>query len=937
MLSIGKLVAGAEDYYLRNVAAGLEEYYTGAGEAPGRWVGAACSKLSLSGEVESDSLKALLAGRSPSDLLPLLAPLRVGRVAGFDLTFSAPKSVSILYGLGAPGLSEAVRRSHDEAVLDGLRYLERHSAFVRRGHDGLERLKASGFVAAAFRHRTSRVGDPQLHTHVVVANVLEGSDGRWSSLFGSRLYHHGRTAGFVYQASLRAGLHQRLGVSFEPIRNGVAEVRGVPAQLLREFSTRRVQILAHLETKGQSSAAAAELATLATRCKKSTPSGNLDQSVAGLREHWSEKARWLGVEPRQLEAMVVGRERRLEPDLSRSAEIFLRLLGAEGLTARVSTFERRDVVRAIAESFPQGLRLERMEALSDQFLGLSEVVSLGPVGRGGEGLLTTREILSIERWLLRQASELAATGRGVVHEETVGEVLAGRAAISEEQRTMVRRLLTGGSGVDVVVGKAGSGKTFALDAARAAWEKQGYLVHGTALSARAAAELQEGAGVRSDTLARVFLGIDRGEAFFGPRDVVLLDEAGMVGTRAMARLIGEVTLRGGKVVLIGDPCQLPEIEAGGAFAALSRQRGTIVLRENHRQKESWERTALDELRVGKLQRAVAAYSEHERLHIADSALSARTALVRDWAEAEAGGERARMYAVRRADVEALNSLARVDLRSRRRIGRDLIVAAGRSFASGDEVLFCRNDRKLGFLNGDRGLVHRLDPNDGLVVETAKGMQHVPERYLENGHLSHGYAMTVHKSQGATVERAFVLGNDALFLEAGYVALSRAVARTDVYVVGAGEEGVGPSDLAADLLVDALSRTQGKNLALSMIVPTAVFGHRAAGRAFPGGITVGVQPTGVRDGTQRVGRASVSERAGVADAAFLYQEAGDALFIDVGCPRGLPCSSDGSSDGSEERSERARARSHGQPSISLAVRTSGRPVERHKERYRGRGL
>ena len=238
MLSIGKMVVGAESYYLGMVAQGREEYYTGAGESPGSWIGSGRHDLGLDGRVSPEDLRNLLAGIAPNSGLELgvKRSISAGRVAGFDLTFSAPKSVSLLYGLGSPEAAATVRDVHDLAVAEGLAYLEGHALSARRGAGGEHRLGTSGLVAAAFVHRTSRAGDPQLHTHVLAANVVLGADGRWSAPDARLLYFHARTAGFVYQASLRAGLVESLGVRFGPVQRGSAELAGLDRALLRGFS-----------------------------------------------------------------------------------------------------------------------------------------------------------------------------------------------------------------------------------------------------------------------------------------------------------------------------------------------------------------------------------------------------------------------------------------------------------------------------------------------------------------------------------------------------------------------------------------------------------------------------------------------------------------------------------------------------------------------------
>jgi conjugative relaxase-like TrwC/TraI family protein len=231
VLSIAKLSAGQEDYFLEvedervdalvDAGSGAAEYYADAREAPGRWAGAGAARLGLAGAVRPDELRRLFAGAHPvadAEQRPTVG----ARVAAFDLTFSASKSVSVLFGLGDDSVQSAVRRGHDRAAAEALRYLERNAAAVRRGRGGAVVLPASGLVAAVFRHRTSRAGDPQLHSHVVVANIGYGADGRWTALDGRRLYQHATAACRIYQAVLRGELTRTLGVEWAPVRDGIA-------------------------------------------------------------------------------------------------------------------------------------------------------------------------------------------------------------------------------------------------------------------------------------------------------------------------------------------------------------------------------------------------------------------------------------------------------------------------------------------------------------------------------------------------------------------------------------------------------------------------------------------------------------------------------------------------------------------------------------------
>jgi hypothetical protein len=341
--------------------------------------------------------------------------------------------------------------------------------------------------------------------------------------------------------------------------------------------------------------------------------------------------------------------------------------------------------------------------------------------------------------------------------------------------TLCRR----GRGVEVVRAAAGTGKTFVLDAAREAWQASGLEVIGCAISARAALELADQSGIPSMTIASLWQRLDRGETV-PHRSVLVVDEAGMVGTRALAALAAAADQAGAKLVLVGDDRQLPEIAAGGAFHALAERLDATQLREVRRQREAWDRDALDALRNGEVERWARAYRDRGRITIADSASAARAALVNDWSRAD--GDRL-MIAARRQDVRDLNERARDLLRSKGAIGEDELEVGDRSFAVGDRVVGRRNDRGLGIVNGQRGTVRAIDVEGPSVeVELDGGARvRLPAEYLGAGHLDHGYAVTAHRAQGATVDRAFVLGSDQLYREWGYTAMSRHREESRFYV------------------------------------------------------------------------------------------------------------------------------------------------------------
>lgn len=796
MLSIGKL--RHPEYYLDQVASGVEDYYLGSGEAPGRWRGAGATRMGLAGEVDAGVFRQVLSGVDPADGVRLVragTPKRP-RLPGLDLTFSAPKSVSVLYGLGGPDVSGEVVEAHEAATAAALGYLEAHACFTRRRVGGVvEQVAGEGLVVAGFRHRTSRAGDPSLHTHCLVANLVEAVDGGWGALDMRVVFAHSRTAGFVYQAVLRGELTARLGVSWRPVRNGHADIDGIDPEVLRGFSRRRQQIEATLEARGLSSGPAAQAATLDTR---RTKTHTVDP--ASLREQWAERAAALGFDPETLQDML-WTTGEVPAD---AAPVLLDDLGSpHGLTRRRSSFDRQDVLRAICEGLPTGMDVSAAELddLVDVFLAGGDVVRIVNAGAadtrvdredGTEVPLvedrrrwSTPEMLQVEADLIANAIGSKDTGVAVASTAAIDAALAARPSLSDEQADMVEAVCASGDGVQVVVGAAGTGKTFALDAARDAWERNGTPVIGCALAARAARELQNGSGIESTTIAGLLHHLDNPEQpGLQPGTVVVVDEAAMVDSRTLARVLDRARTDQAKVLLVGDHHQLPEIDAGGAFAGLATRLGATELHENRRQSNPWERRTLAELRTGDVDQALGTYQRHGRITFADTAPDALDVMVNDWWHATDRGDQVLMIATRNVDVDDLNAAARSRLQSAGQItGPDLDID-GRPFAAGDRVLFTRNERHLGVINGDIGTVTRVDTTrQRMTVDLGQDAPvRVEKAQLEDRRVVHGYATTVHKAQGATVDRLLVYGDDRLYRESGYVALSRGRDHNQLYVV-----------------------------------------------------------------------------------------------------------------------------------------------------------
>jgi conjugative relaxase-like TrwC/TraI family protein len=922
MLSIGRLgVDGGADYYLDKVANNVDDYYLGRGEAPGQWIGATAQQLGLVGLVDADALRNLLAGTSAEGEAVGLQ-VQPGRRPGYDLTFSAPKGISLLWAFGSDQVRDEISIAHDQAVGAVLDHLSEEACYARRGHGGTELIEANGFIGAAFRHRTSRAGDPQLHTHVVVPNLVRGADDRWSAPDGRHLYQWQKVAGTLYQSALRAELTP-LGLAWDVRRNGLSEVRDIPKTILRAFSKRRADIEQAMEQRGTTSSAGAAKAALATRPRK--PASGLGADV--LREGWAEQLATIdlpdgagGTRPAGVDDLtaVLGGEAPTGPKPTDVEEIFRVLVGEEGVSlddweidehrlsdsgasgGRVlpvtllgSSFSRRDAIIAMARAFD--VTPDEAAALTARFLNREGVVRVladpsagtehvrtrsGHVvpATSGDRRYTTTELLAAEERVVHSATSRVGAATAQVGSALVDDVLARHGHLDGEQAQGVRQLLTSGNGYDLVIGQAGTGKSTMLGAARLGWEKAGFRVIGTAVAARTAADLEGGTGIPSSSLTQLLADLREGGGLTS-RHVIVVDEASMVGTRPLDQLRSYVDSAGAKLVLVGDNRQLSSIDAGGALRTLSAELGdhVVTLTTNRRQSgadQQWERDALVALREGDVTPAVEAYTEHGRVTIAGTIDEARRHIVEDWwavhRDPGTQDQTTAILAVRRSDVTALNDMVRARRQAAGELGEEATFGA-KAFSVGDRVIFEKNQRvpaadfgrtseRLRLRNGTFGTVVAVlpsrdvaptdnaltregdvprtqgdgaadvaagiedlssaEPSGSLVVQLDDGRQAVLPRSYAESSTSLGYALTVFRSQGITVDHTFGLGGDSLYQEAGYTQLSRGRLSNNLYIASPEnprwEIGHHADDLAErdalQSLVDALSQNREQTMA-----------------------------------------------------------------------------------------------------------------------------
>jgi hypothetical protein len=519
-----------------------------------------------------------------------------------------------------------------------------------------------------------------------------------------------------------------------------------------------------------------------------------------------------------------------------TGRLFDRLAGPDGLTEHASTFARQDVLVALGAGLAGATRTE-LEELADRFLA-ERAVSVVADRALEERRWSTPELLAVEQQLVASATGRTDEQTAVASHEAVREALAAHPTAGTDQQAMVRDLCQGGQGVALVVGRAGTGKTFALGIARHAWQLDGYRLLAAAPTGIATMSLQGEGFEDVATCDRLLGDLDRDREQLDARTVLVVDEAGMLGSRKLTRLLQHAHHARAKVVLVGDDRQLAAIDAGGGFRALRLRLGASELTENRRQHQAWEREALELVRSGLVDDAVAAYQAHDRVVAADSKPAATLALLQDWWTAwqQADQDPAQeviVLAARRAEVDRLNTACQELLAARGRLGPERLQVEDRQLAVGDRVVCGHNAiGELGVANGSRGAVTalnqqartltiRLDGADGPTVTLPRSYLDGRGRGERNRRVDLAYATTGHRAQGLTRGRALVRLTGTEDVNWLYVQLSRARQDTRLYaVVGPEPQGAGELDLpdrdqpdAYVQLAQALSRVGGQTLAI----------------------------------------------------------------------------------------------------------------------------
>lgn len=799
MLSISTPMRGAGkgNYYL---GLAQEDYYTKGGEAPGQWYGKGAAILGVAGEVKEGDLCQILEGYDPKNGAKLVQNAGdPDRQSGWDLTFSAPKSVSTLWAVAAdPEIREAIQRAHREAVKSALDYLQEEAGFTRRGGGGAQ-IERADLIFATFEHGTSRAQDPQIHTHALLMNAALRGDGTTGTVLSKPVFEQKMAAGALYRVELAYQLNRNLNL--EVVREkSWFKIDGVPKSLEDEFSKRRKQIEVSLKEGGYSGPIAAKTAALNTRAAKE----HLPREL--LFNEWQKVGLSQGFGADKLAQLTSKKSLECHPEAGLSKML-------EEVTNRISDkesyFSRTSFLRhAAEESQGVGVSASELRKQVSDYLGSSkQIVHLG--ARQHSSYYTTKEILELESRIIQTAHSRAGESSAVCP-GSLRESLARKPSLEKEQREAVLRITTGRGGTQIVTGFAGTGKSFMLEAAKEAFEKDGFKVYGTAPSGVAAQGLEDGTGIKSSTIHRTLHSIKDGELNLDSKSVLIVDEAGMVSTRLMAKLFEETNKRGAKLVLIGDERQIQSVQAGGALRSLKEEIGYSELTSIRRQREDWAKQAVKSFAHGKADKALKAYNDKGLVTVKENPEAAREALISNWKQKGISNPQDNLIiATTNLDVLILNEKAQAVRHSNGMLSGGGLTYKGKTFFEGDRLLFSRNSQRFGVKNGNIGTITKIDSTNLKITAQLDSGKSVLLDLVKYDYLSLGYAITAHKSQGGTYENAHLFVSSHDHKEIAYVKASRVRSDAHFYM---------DSDTAGENLSAVsrqLQKSKMKHFALSL--------------------------------------------------------------------------------------------------------------------------
>lgn len=811
------------DYHMNPKAS---DYYTGKREDRGQWYGQGCHELGLTGSVTDQAFRNLLNGCDPATGKALVKQFEE-RCPGVDMTFSCPADVSAVWAVGNAHEKKQVEKAFLKSVHNTLTFIEERFALGRFGKGGhiKENVK---IVTALFPHFCNRNGDPQLHCHAVILNVGIDKNGKHRAINTKELFEWTRTLGPLQRSALAGELQKELqfdckqAVDSDGKKQSWFALKGVPQQLRDRWSSRRKEIEEFTRRDGalgKVSAKARAFANSSTR-KSKDRLPHIDR----LQEYWKQDATEFG-----FTFDSIRRVQNLIPDAAIAKLNQVKFRGAikatiTHLSNDQSNFTYRDILRGVAER-TQTLGYSPQEIANKVEQSLSRSQSIIQLhDKKGELRYTTKKIWQAEQAMISSVEKLQNRRGAQAKESKILSSIRLKPGMDQEQVDAVRALTTQDGSIRLLHGIAGSGKSYTLDAVRKAFESSGYKVLGGAISGIAKENLADGANIESRTVASYLYSFSKESELFSKatpildrKTVLVIDEAGMLDTKSMSKLLKEVQKAKATIILCGDDKQLQPIGAGGPFNYLkSRIEGTS-LSVNRRQVNKEDQAALESIRGGTPLLALQKYAERKLVSVLPSRVDAAKKLVQEVIKS-GGGESPKDHVVFTETKKEAGYINRKIQEARLSDGyldpASKVKGLHSSFLSGDRVLFTKGDRVNGIENGYRATILSTNTYTGSVrveLDTPKrglpSIINVPRASLMGGDVELGYASTTHKGQGSTAQNSYVLlGGGMTNLNMAYTQLSRAKHTSKIFL---DEESAG-KDLKS--IAQRISRSVTKTLA-----------------------------------------------------------------------------------------------------------------------------
>lgn len=776
MISFKKFDAGwALEYFQFLVEQGsqskLQEYY---GEHDvGTWHGAGAEAMGLSGEIEHQDFVQVCFGfdaRTGEKLVQNAG--KEDRTSGWDCTFSPDKSASVLWALSNENDREKIQGCHDKAVAAALEVFQEQAGFALR-ENAPGRQEKADLLFGIFNHNTSRENDPQLHSHCLLFNSAQRQDGTWASVVSENIYIWGKVADLVYQSSLAHNL-QEAGWQCEKDGSYI-KVSQVPKAVCTTFSKRGEQIKSILADNPNASRAEREIAFLETRKKKE----NLP--IEELTSRWNAEAAEHQFFPQ--DCLSKGAKFRAL-DLPRSAAAALGEASEKDGVLDEQMLWRAAAREGLAFALTKQQIGELVSEMKGQAIELVREVDGIEITRW-----TTHQVFNTEKFVMENAESRKGEARHVLAAQTVQNAIKNFEtkkgfSLSQDQRDALRQTAQNKDGIAVIVGVAGAGKTTAVEALREAYSMEGYSTIGVAPSNAAARQLQDALpGAR--TVERTLIDIQNGRTKLNAKSVIIVDEAGMVGSVNCAKIIDAADSAGAKIIMVGDHKQLNAVSAGGLFRPLSDNLGHATLSENRRQQEAEHRQAVQDLRDGEAEKALQYHAKLGQVSVAKSNWEAIQSVADQWmADArQVGADKVAALAFRNLDVDAVNAAIREKIQSTGKLGKDhaceTISKDGEikkiQLAEGDRIVFQTTSRKFQTVKGEIAKVENVKP--GNKIEVTNEIGEIKQIDLSKVEVRHAYCLTSHKAQGQTFDRAVIYGTGSGNQNSAYVMASRAKEQT----------------------------------------------------------------------------------------------------------------------------------------------------------------